>query len=133
MQSRAIYEDVVGEVLAELEQALLRARAGGVPESRICVDPGLGFAKDVQHNFALLRRQRELLQLGRPVLTGPSRKSFVGKATGRPAGDRLHGTLAAVALAAANGAALVRVHDVAAVRDVLAVADAMRTDAAQLV
>lgn len=132
MQARAVYSDVVGEVIHELDQALARAREAGVAESRICLDPGYGFAKAAQHNFALLRRQRELLQLGRPLLAGPSRKSFVGKATGKPPAERLHGTLAAVALAAQNGAAIVRVHDVASVRDVLAVVDAQRTDGAGL-
>jgi dihydropteroate synthase len=129
MQSKAVYGDLLGEVIGELEQGLSRAREAGIPEDHICLDPGLGFAKTTAHNFMLLRRQRELLQLGRPLLVGPSRKSFIGKATGRPPAERLHGTLAAVALAASSGAAIVRVHDVASVKDALAVADATRTDA----
>jgi dihydropteroate synthase len=133
MQTRAVYTDLMGEVIAELDAALARAREAGVPEDHICLDPGLGFAKEAHHNYALLRRQRELLQLGRPLLVGPSRKSFIGKATGRAPGERLHGTLAAVALAAFNGAAIVRVHDVASVHDALAVADAVRNDGAGLV
>jgi dihydropteroate synthase len=130
MQARAVYEDLLGEVIVELEQGLTRAREAGVPEDHVCLDPGLGFAKTSAQNFGLLRRQRELLQLGRPLLVGPSRKSFIGKATGRAPGERLHGTLSAVALAAYNGAAIVRVHDVASVKDVLAVADATRSDGA---
>ncbi|MBS2021381.1 MAG: dihydropteroate synthase [Deltaproteobacteria bacterium] len=132
MQERASYTDVVGEVIAELDQALARAREAGVAESRVCVDPGYGFAKEATHNYTLMRHQRELLQLGRPLLAGASRKSFLGRATGRPPAERQHGTLAAVALTAERGAAIVRVHDVTSVRDVLAVTDAMRTDGANL-
>ena len=132
MQTRATYQDLLGEVIAELDAALSRAREAGIPDDHICIDPGLGFAKEAAHNYTLLRRQRELLQLGRPLMVGPSRKSFIGKATGRGPGERLHGTLAAVALAAFNGAAIVRVHDVASVHDALAVADAARSDGAGL-
>lgn len=127
MQSHAAYDDVHGEVLAELEQALDRARAAGVALERIALDPGLGFAKKAGHSLLLLRRQRELLQLGRPLLVGPSRKSFIGKAAGRDAPqERLAGTLAACALSAAQGAAVLRVHDVRAVREAVALADAVR-------
>jgi dihydropteroate synthase len=125
MQTRARYDDLFGEVLAELEAALQRARAGGVPDERVVLDPGLGFAKTGPHNLALLRRQRELLQLGRPLLIGASRKSFIGRATGREPQDRLAGSIAAAAIAASNGAAIVRVHDVAQTREALAVADAV--------
>ena len=125
MQSRAVYADLLGEVQAELEQALLRAR--GIAPARIAVDPGLGFAKTGAQNLLLLRRQRELTQLGRPLLVGPSRKAFIGQLTGRPAAERVLGTVAAAVHAAAAGAAVVRVHDVAAVREALSVSDAIRT------
>ena len=127
MQSRAVYSDLHGEVHDELRAALGRARAAGIPEESIVLDPGLGFAKTFAHNLSLLRRLREMTQLGRPLLVGASRKAFIGAATGKPAGDRLPGSLAAAVAAALNGAAIVRVHDVAATREALAVADAVRT------
>lgn len=128
MQSRAIYGDLLGEVQEELQQALRRARVAGFPDARIALDPGLGFAKTAEHNLLLLRRLRELLQLGRPLVVGASRKAFLGKLTGRTeASQRQLGSVAAAALAAWNGAAVVRVHDVAATREALSVADAVRT------
>src|SRR5882672_365575 len=127
MQSRAVYSDLHGEVEQELIEALERARAGGVPEERIALDPGLGFAKTGAHNLTLLRRLRELSQLGRPLVVGASRKSFIGTATGRAAPDRVIGSVAAAVLLASNGAAVLRVHDVAATREALAVADSVRT------
>jgi dihydropteroate synthase len=129
MQSRAIYADLHGEVLQELQDTLDRARQAGIPGDRIALDPGIGFAKTAAHNLLLLRRLRELAQLGRPLLVGASRKAFIGKLTGRDAPDRLSGSLAAAAIAAVNGAAIVRVHDVAATRDAVAVADAIRLSA----
>ena len=130
MQSRAAYDDVVAEVEQELVEALARARAAGVPEERIALDPGLGFAKTGAHNLTLLRRLRELTQLGRPLLAGPSRKSFIGAATGKPPPDRLHGSVAAAVIAASHGAAVVRVHDVRATREALAVVDSVRSSGA---
>ena len=127
MNARARYDDLHGEVAAELDASLSRALEAGVDPERIILDPGLGFAKTAAHNFALLRRLRELLQLGRPLLVGASRKSFLGKATGKAAPDRLYGSIAAAALAAMSGAAVIRVHDVAQTREALAVADAVRT------
>jgi dihydropteroate synthase len=127
MQERATYADLHGEVLMELHLALQRALDAGVPTARIALDPGLGFAKTAEHNLSLLRRQRELLQLGRPLLVGPSRKSFLGKLTGRPAAERVVSSAAACALSAAAGAALVRMHDVREAREALAVADAVRS------
>ena len=126
MQQRAQYDDLLGEVLIDLHLALGRALYAGVATSRVALDPGLGFSKTAEHNLLLLRRQRELLQLGRPLLCGPSRKSFIGKLTGRPPDERLAGTLAACTLSAAAGASIVRVHDVRAAREALAVADAVR-------
>jgi dihydropteroate synthase len=127
MQQLAVYEDLLGEVLAELTQALQRAE--GIAPEKIALDPGLGFAKTSGHNLLLLRRQRELMQLGRPLVVGPSRKAFIGALTGKPAGERAIGTVAAAVAAAVAGAAVVRVHDVAAVREALAVSDAIRTSA----
>lgn len=125
MQQRSNYADLHGEILAELEAALQRAAEGGIDARQIALDPGLGFAKTGAQNLVLLRRLRELTQLGCPLLVGPSRKSFIGAATGQPAAQRVQGSVAAAVLAAAHGAAIVRVHDVAATREALAVADAV--------
>ncbi len=127
MAQRATYRDLHGEILDELSEALQRAAEGGIAKEQIALDPGLGFAKTGPQNLLLLRRLRELCQLGHPLVAGASRKSFIGAATGRPAPERLHGSVAAAVAAALQGAAIVRVHDVAATREALAVADAIRT------
>ena len=128
MASLALYDDVLGEVQDELRAALGRARAAGFPPERIAIDPGIGFAKKAEHNLVLLRRLRELLQLGHPLVVGASRKSFLGVLTGRrtPA-ERLHGSVAAAVVAAQNGAAVVRVHDVAPTKEALLIVDGIRT------
>jgi dihydropteroate synthase len=127
MQERATYFDVLGEIHDELAQALACALKAGIAEERIVLDPGLGFAKTKEHNLLVLRRLRELGQLGRPLLVGASRKSFLGTLSGKPAPERVVGSLAAAVIAAGNGASIVRVHDVAATREALAVADATLT------
>ena len=124
MQSEAVYDDVVSEVKAFLEERLSAAIAAGIAEERIMLDPGIGFAKTLAHNLELLRRLDELVALGRPVVIGTSRKSFLGRLTGRDAGDRLPGTIATNVLALERGASVFRVHDVGAVADALAVAAA---------
>lgn len=124
MQQRPLYGDVVAEVsrfLAERAQAVQRA---GVGAPRIMLDPGIGFGKTLEHNLALLARQRELLALGYPLLLGWSRKSSLGLLTGRPVGDRLAASIAAAIAAAQYGARVLRVHDVAATVDALKVAGA---------
>ena len=126
MQSRTVYGDLHGEVLAELEASLEIARRAGIASERVAVDPGLGFAKTAEHNLLLLRRQRELLQLGRPLVVGASRKSFLGRLDGRPAGERVVASLACAAICVSNGALVVRVHDVRETRDAVAVAHAIR-------
>jgi dihydropteroate synthase len=126
------YEDVVDEVKVFLEQRLQFAVSEGVPEERILLDPGIGFGKTDRHNLELLRRLGELLELGRPILIGTSRKGFLGRIQARAAGDtgpadaahRLAGTLASNVLAYERGASVFRVHEVAPVRDALAVAAA---------
>jgi dihydropteroate synthase len=125
MQADPRYGDVVAEVAGELGAALARAAAAGVAPERTLVDPGIGFGKTLEHNLALLDRLDALAALGRPVLVGPSRKAFIGRLTGAPPEGRVEGTIAACCLAAARGAHVVRVHDVAAVRRALAVADAV--------
>ena len=120
------YSDVMGEVAAELEAALRRGEAGGMARERMIVDPGIGFAKNAGHSLEVLRRLPELRRLDRPVLVGPSRKSFIGKVLDREVGDRLFGTAAAVAAAVMGGAHMVRVHDVAEMVQVVRVCDAIR-------
>ncbi len=114
MQDDPRYADVVGEVRAELAEALERAASAGVPRERVAVDPGLGFGKTAEHNLLLLRALAGFKALGSPLLVGASRKSFIGKVLGLGPGERLEGTLAVSALAVAAGADIVRVHDVAA-------------------
>src|SRR5436190_3974937 len=126
MQDDPCYGDVVAEVAAFLAERARAARAAGVAADAIVVDPGIGFGKTVAHNCALLARLDLVASLGYPALVGVSRKGFIGQLLGgRPTGERLHGTAAAVALAVARGARLVRVHDVGAMRDVVRVAEAV--------
>jgi dihydropteroate synthase len=127
MKERARYADLLGEVRAELAAAMERAIAAGVREDRIILDPGVGFAKTAEQSMEILARLPGLLSLGRPLLVGPSRKSFIGAITGAPPEDRLAGTLAAVTAAILGGATFVRVHDVAASRQAARVAAALRS------
>jgi dihydropteroate synthase len=125
MQADPRYGDVVSEVKAFLEQRLAFAVSAGVAEERILLDPGIGFGKTVEHNLELLRRLEEIVAIGRPVVIGTSRKSFLGKlAGGRGTDERLPGTIATNVLALERGASVFRVHDVAEVVDALAVAAA---------
>jgi dihydropteroate synthase len=124
MQRDPRYEDVVDDVRAFLEERLDWAVGEGVREQQIMLDPGIGFGKTVAHNLELLRRLGELCTLGRPVVVGTSRKSFLAKLTGHAGGDRLAGTIATNVLALERGASVFRVHDVAPLRDALAVAAA---------
>ena len=121
MQQDPRYGDVVNEVKAFLEERMAFAIANGIAEERILLDPGIGFGKTVEHNLELLRRLGEFLDLGRPVVIGTSRKSFLGKITGREVDDRVAATVATNVLAYERGARVFRVHDVAPVHDALAV------------
>jgi dihydropteroate synthase len=125
MQEDPRYEDVVAEVKAFLAERLQAAVAAGIDEERVWLDPGIGFGKTGAHNMELLRRLGELRELGRPLVVGASRKSFIGKVDGSPADQRLGGTIASSVLAAAEGADVLRVHDVAEVRQALTVATAI--------
>ncbi len=124
MQLDPRYEDVVEDVRGFLQERMTAAIADGVPEARILLDPGIGFGKTVAHNLELLRRLDELVGLGRPVVIGTSRKSFLGTLTGGEVDDRIPGTIATNVLAYERGARVFRVHDVAPVRDALRVAAA---------
>jgi dihydropteroate synthase len=121
MQQHPSYDDVVAEVKAFLLERVSAARDAGIAPESIVIDPGFGFGKTLQHNLELLRRLREFEVLGVPVLAGWSRKSSLGMITGRPAGERLAASVAAALIAAQNGVRILRVHDVAATRDALAV------------
>jgi dihydropteroate synthase len=115
---------VVSDVKAFLEARMAFAVGEGVPEERIQLDPGIGFGKTLEHNLELLRRLDELVALGRPLVIGTSRKSFLGRLTGRDVTERVAGTVATNVLALERGASVFRVHDVAATADALAVAAA---------
>lgn len=119
MQDDPRYDDVVTEVKAFLAERLEAAVAAGVPEEGIWLDPGIGFGKTGAHNMELLRRLGELRELGRPLVVGTSRKSFIGRIDGSPPDERLGGTIASSVLAAVEGAEVLRVHDVAEVRQAL--------------
>lgn len=128
MQQQVEYVDVVAEVKAYLAERVARARVAGVRD--IAVDPGIGFAKQIPHNFEILRRFQEFAELGYPVVAGPSRKRFLGTlADMEPVENRLDGTVAAVTIAVMNGAKVVRVHDVAPARRAVAVAEAVLASA----
>ncbi len=124
MQQKPMYGDVIAEVSTFLAERAGSCEAAGIERARIVLDPGIGFGKTVEHNLALLARQRELLVLGFPLLLGWSRKSSLGVLTGRPVGDRLVASAAAALAAAQHGAKLLRVHDVAATVDALKVGQA---------
>jgi dihydropteroate synthase len=125
MQDSPRYDDVVDDVRAFLERRIEFAVREGVREERILIDPGIGFGKRLEHNLELLRRLGELTSLGRPIVIGTSRKSFLGRLAGdRPPDQRLPGTIATNVLALERGASVFRVHDVAPVVDALRVAAA---------
>jgi dihydropteroate synthase len=105
-------EDIMPAILSDLERAIGQAEAAGVPEENIIIDPGIGFGKTLEQNLEIIRRLAELKTLGRPLLLGSSRKSMIGLVLDLPADQRLEGTTATVAIGIANGADIVRVHDV---------------------
>jgi dihydropteroate synthase len=122
----AVYAgDVVDEVLRFLLEVATRAVRAGIPPEHVIVDPGIGFGKTAEHNLRILNRLDRLVALGFPTLLGTSRKSTLGKLTGRPVAERAFGTAATVALAANAGIDIVRVHDVLEQRDVVRVSDAI--------
>jgi dihydropteroate synthase len=125
MQEAPVYADVVAEVRAFLGARVAACRAAGFATEQIVIDPGFGFGKTHTHNLTLLRHLRELTQVGVPLLAGLSRKSLVGKLTGRAAGERTYGSVALAVIAAMNGARIIRAHDVAATVDALKVVAAL--------
>lgn len=128
MQRAPQYGDVVAEVGAYLQRRVAAAEAAGIARERMVVDPGFGFGKTLEHNLALLRRLDVFVASGIPLLAGLSRKSMIGALTGRAVGERVYGSVAAALIAAQRGAAILRVHDVAATRDALAVWNAVESN-----
>jgi dihydropteroate synthase len=126
MQREPRYDDASREVVEWLRRGVERARGAGVPEACIAVDPGIGFGKALEHNLELLARLDELAALGRPVVIGVSRKSFLGRLTDQPVDRRLEAGLAASAVAIFQGASILRTHDVEATRSAALVASALR-------
>jgi dihydropteroate synthase len=127
MQLDPHYEDVILEIKQYLKESIKKAESEGVHPDSIVIDPGIGFGKKLNHNLEIFRRLRELEELGKPILVGPSRKSFIGEILGVPVSERLYGTLGAVAYCALKGVHIVRVHDVKAVRQVLDIIDAIES------
>jgi dihydropteroate synthase len=125
MQDDPRYADVVAEVRAFLRERVDAAMRAGIERECLCIDPGIGFGKTLEHNLALLHDVSALFDLGVPVVVGPSRKRFIGTLTGTEAGDRLEGTAGAVAWLAARGVHVVRVHDVKEIVRVVRVVDAI--------
>ena len=126
MQERPYYRDVVEEVKGFLQKRIEFALESGVGPEQILVDPGIGFGKELEHNLALLRGLPALASLGRPILVGPSRKTFIGKILGVGPEERLEGSLAAAVAAVLAGANMIRIHDVREARRAIGIADALR-------
>lgn len=126
MQQNPHYTNVVREVRDFLAERIDAAQRAGIARERLAIDPGFGFGKTLEHNLALLRELKQIAALGAPVLVGLSRKTMLGKITGREVGERMFASIAAAVIAVENGARIVRVHDVAASRDALAVWNAVK-------
>lgn len=127
MQLRPRYRDVVGDIMTYLEARIDEAQDDGIDPRKIMIDPGIGFGKSINHNLEILRRLHEFKALGKPIVVGVSRKSFIGGITGLPASERLPGSIAAAVLAVKEGANIIRVHDVADTAKALKVAHAIMT------
>jgi dihydropteroate synthase len=127
MQKAPCYKDLMGEICAWLKEGIGIARAAGISEERIVIDPGIGFGKTARHNLKILRELAVLNRLNRPILVGPSRKSFIGRVLAAPPDERIMGTAASVTIAIANGAHIIRVHDVSQMAQVARLTDAILT------
>ncbi len=123
MQQNPHYDDVVAEISDYFRERIGVAKRSGIDEEQIAIDPGIGFGKRLEDNFEILRRLSEFRRFGRPILIGPSRKSFIGKTLNLPPQERLEGTAAAVAVGIAHGADVVRVHEVVQMLRVVRIAD----------
>lgn len=125
MQKAPVYDDVVGEVAEFFRERMRFCRDRGIEQDQIVLDPGIGFGKLLLHNLTLLGQLETFVSFGRPILVGVSMKSFIGQVVGRPVEERSWGTAAAIALAVSKGAGILRVHDVKAMKEVVAMAAAI--------
>lgn len=125
MQAAPEYRDLIGEILYYLSGAVQKAERSGISPEAIIVDPGIGFGKTLEHNLAIIKDMHLFRRLGKPVMAGVSRKSFLGKITGKDADSRSYGSAAAFTAAIMNGADIIRVHDVDKMRDVALIAEAV--------
>jgi dihydropteroate synthase len=125
MQQKTVYKNIIKEIIEELRPSVEKCLGFGINKDRIIIDPGIGFAKNAQQNLEIIRELSKFHIFGCPILIGPSRKSFIGQVLGKPAPERLMGTAAAISLGIAKGADIVRVHDVAQMKDVVLVTDAI--------
>jgi len=125
MQANPRYTDLIGEIIRSLNESIAIAKDAGVDERKIIVDPGIGFGKTLEHNLHIIRELYRFKTIGRPIMVGPSRKSFIGQILNSAVNDRLMGTASSVALSILNGADIVRVHDVKEMKEVARVADSI--------
>ncbi len=128
MQSKPFYEDLFQEIHGFLEERITKATSYGIKKEKIIVDPGIGFGKSLRHNLAIINNLRFLKDLGRPILVGISRKSFIGKILNLPPQERVEGTIASAVLSVLKGAHILRVHDVEKIRRAITVAEAIRNE-----
>jgi dihydropteroate synthase len=129
MQDDPVYDDLIGDITIFFRNALQRAQDAGIRQ--VVLDPGIGFGKTAAHNLEIIARLREFAPIGRPLMVGPSRKSFIGAVLGLPVAERLEGTIGASVAAAMNGANILRVHDVRAVARAVRVAEAVMAHVAK--
>lgn len=130
MQANPSYDNLMIELVQYFEERIAFALSAGITRKKIILDPGIGFGKRVEDNFVILNELQTLVDLGYPVLVGPSRKSFIGLTLDLPENDRLEGTSATITAAVLNGAKIVRVHDVKEMRRVVLISDAIRLEGA---
>ena len=125
MQQNPVYENLIEEIIERLSFLVKEAERSGIRKENIIIDPGIGFGKTFEHNLEILNNLSRFKALGKPVLVGPSRKSFIGNILGAPPKERLFGTIAAAAIAVENGVDIIRAHDVSAIKQAVMVADAI--------
>ena len=125
MQKNILYQNLIKEIIRELKNSIEKCLEIGIKSDKIIIDPGIGFGKTPEHNLAIINRLEEFQVLKKPILIGTSRKSFIGRLLNKEADKRIFGTIASVCVSVLNGAHIVRVHDVAAVKDAVLVTDAV--------
>jgi dihydropteroate synthase len=126
MQKEIYYDSLFSDILQYLKDSIQAAESAGLDPRQIIIDPGIGFGKTVEHNLLIIKNLYEFRVLGKPILLGTSRKSFIGKVLNTEVTDRLEGTLSSIAIGVLNGAHIIRSHDVPHARKAIAVADAIR-------